>query len=302
MCTRLSVLIAVATLSTATAAPFLQVQSGQADSRLAITSAEFPALAEIIEQVVARTKTQDEAGAELRFESVVSTTVDSLDGDGEVVKTETTLHHRYALEGSIYEELVARNGKPLSEADARDESERQQRFRREAREAAANGERLETNDERQVRFNDDLMVRFDASISGEEMVRGKRCWVITFRARHGKLPERTRLDKALNRSAGRAYIAQDDYGIMQIEFELLRPVRYLWGVIASLRRATGRLEFDRVEDAVWLPRAYDLHIDVRVLFRTTRQRIVREWIEHNRVEPLADASRRSAHFFSIRAP
>ena len=40
----------------------------------------------------------------------------------------------------------------------------------------------------------------------------------------------------------------------RIDFELLRPVRYLWGVIASLTEAAGRLEFERLEEGVWLPR------------------------------------------------
>ena len=289
MGTRLSVLIAIATLSTATAStPFQAPSTGSGLPATVGDAAGFPAVSAIISRAVERARLQDEAGAELRYESVVSTTIDSLNGDGVVVETQTTRHRRYPLEGSLFEELVARNGEPLSEVDVRRESERQKEFRRDAQEAEASGERLETNDERQIRFSEDLMGRFVASVLGEEIVAGERCWVIAFQPREGKLPQKNRLDKALNKSAGRVYVTQTDYGVIRIDFELLRPVRYLWGMIASLSKASGRLEFERVEDSVWLPRTFDLRTDVRVLFRTTRQRIVRKWLQRDRVGALTD--------------
>ena len=286
---RLVVLIAVVTLSTATASTPLQAPSTESGSPAAVEeAARFPAVSDIISLAVERARLQDEAGAELRFESIVSTTVDSLNGDGDVVEKQTTRHRRYPLEGSLYEELITRNGEPLSEADVRRETEQQKEFRRDAREAEASGERLETQDERQIRFNEDLMARFVASVLGEEIVAGERCWVIGFQPREGKLPAASRLDRALNQSSGRVYVTQTDYGVVRIDFELLRPVRYLWGMIASLRQATGRLEFERVEDTVWLPRAFDLHTEVRILFRTTRQHIVRQWLERDRVGALTN--------------
>jgi len=129
-------------------------------------SSESVPLAEIIARAVARAARQDEAGSELLFESIVSTTVDSLNGDGEVTESATTVHRRYPLEGAVHEELIERNGQRLSEAEVREEEERREEFRRRAREAAASGETLETNDERQVRFNDELMARFEAKIVG----------------------------------------------------------------------------------------------------------------------------------------
>ena len=286
---RLSVLIAIATLSTATASTALQAPSTGSGSPATVgEAAGFPAASEIISRAVDRARSQDEAGAELLYESIVSTTIDSLNGDGDIVETQTTRHRRYPLEGSLFEELIARNGEPLSDADLRREAERQGEFRRDAREAEASGERLKTNDERQIRFNENLMGRFVDSVLGEEIIAGERCWVIAFQPREGKLPGENRLDKALNQSAGRAYVTQTDYGVIRIDFELLRPVRYLWGLIASLRQASGRLEFERVEDSARLRRAFDLRADVRVLFRTTRQHIVREWLQRDRVGALTD--------------
>ena len=50
--------------------------------------------------------------------------------------------------------------------------------------------------------------------------------------------------------------------MMRVEFEMGEPVRYLWGFIATLKSATGRLEFERVEPDVWLPQSFDFAIDL----------------------------------------
>ena len=242
-----------------------------------------PPVGEIMRRVVARAAAQNEDETELRFESLLATTIDSLDEEAEVKSTETTLHRRYALEGAVYEELIERDGEPLSERDARNEAKRRADFRREAQAAEASGTVLETNDERQVRFDEDLMARYEAEVVGEETVRGELCWVISFAPRDGELPQYTRIDRALNQSSGELYVSQDDYGVMQIDFRLLRPVKYVWGLVASLSRATGQLEFERVEPDVWLPSTFDVRIDLRVFFVTQRRHIVRRWVERHRV-------------------
>ena len=242
-----------------------------------------PTVGEIMRRAVARAASQDEAEAELRFESLVATTVESLNDEAEVTNTETTLHRRYALEGAVYEELIERDGEPLSGPAARNEAKRRANFRREVQAAEEQGKVLETHDERQVRFDEDLMARYEAEVVGEETVRGERCWVISFAPRDGELPDDTRIDKALNQSSGELYVSQDDYGVMQINFRLLRPVRYVWGLVASLSRATGQLEFERVEGDSWLPRTFDIRIDLRVFFVTQRRHIVRRWVERHRV-------------------
>lgn len=254
-----------------------------------LPATELPSVDEIMQRAFQRATSQDEAEAELTFESLVSTTIESLNGDEEVTDTETLLHRRYPLAGAVYEELIERDGERLSASDIDNEAKRRKEFRREAQEASARGEVLETNDERQVRFDADLMSRYTASVDGEAVIRGERCWVVSFRPRDGKLPENTRMDKALNRSSGQMYVTQDDYGIKQIDFRLLRPVRYVWGLVASLSQATGRLKFSRAEPNIWLPHTFDLRVDIRVLFQTQRRHIIREWGERRRITGNTDA-------------
>ena len=241
-------------------------------------------VSEIVRLAVARATAQDKAKAELGFESLVATTVESLNDEAEVTNIETTLHRRYPFDGTVYEELIARNGEPLSEADIRDEAKRRADFRQELQETEASGNKvLETNDERQVRFNEDLMARYEAAVVGEDTVRGERCWVISFWPRDGTLPRNTRIDRALNQSSGEVYISQNDYGVVQIDFRLLKPVRYVWGLVASLSRLTGQLGFQRFAPDIWLPSSYDVRYERRIFFVTQRRHIVRKWRERRPV-------------------
>ena len=241
--------------------------------------AAYPSVAEIIHGAVARATSQDEAGAELEFESRIVVVTESLSRDHEVTKTETALYRRFPLEGVLYDELIEKDGRPLTEKEAREVRKKREAFVREVRERTRKGKEIETNDERQVRFSRELIARYRASVVGTEVVRGEPCWVLFFEPREGKLPENNRIDKALNRSTGRIYISQVDYGIVQIDFEMQKPVKYLWGFFATLRHAAGRLEFERVGPNVWLPQLFDLEIDLRIFFRGLRRHVTREWVQ-----------------------
>lgn len=280
---RIRLAAAVLVAMVAAAHPRLQTPAATETRAQPLRPTALPPVSEIMRRAVTRAAAQDEDEAELRFESLVETTVESLNDQADVTKTETTLHRRYALDGAVYEELIERDGEPLSEEDARDEAKRRADFRREVQEAEAGGKVLETNDERQVRFDEDLMARYEAEVVGEATVRGERCWVISFAPRDGELPQSTRIDRALNQSSGKLYVSQIDYGVMQIDFRLLRPVRYVWGLVASLSRANGQLEFERVEPDIWLPSSFTIRIDLRVFFVTQRRYIVRRWLERHRV-------------------
>ena len=261
-----------------------QLSRGSSDDH----SAPLPKIGDVIDRMVERAKRQDEEGVELGYESRITTTIDTLNDDGEVTKTERTLHKRYRVEDWLFEELIERNGRALTEKERKEELDRREKFAREARKRAEGDDaRPETNDERQVRLGWDLITRFQASLVGADTIDDEPCWVVDFKPREGKLPEKTRMDRVLNRSSGTLYISRQDFGLRRVEFEMGQSVRYFWG-LARLRRAHGRLEFERVELDVWLPKRYEIGIDLRVFFSSRRQQITREWIERRILVSTAD--------------
>lgn len=235
---------------------------------------------EIIDRAVARAEEQQEAQPELGFRARVESIVENLNGDGEVKKTERETYQQYPLEGVLYEELVAKEGEPLSAGDARDERERREEFVEDVRERVAKGEEPLPEDENQIEFNAELFDRYELRIAGEEVVDGHPCWIIGIEPRAGDLPVRRRVDNALNNATGRVWVSKEDYGLARIEFEMVKSVRFWGGILGTLRNTVGRMEFTRTADRVWLPLTMDIKLDLRILFRNLRRRMIREWADY----------------------
>ena len=215
------------------------------------------------------------------FEYVTAGTVDSLDADGNVTRTETSRRRHYRLEGHLYSELIGRDGGSLDRDDARDEQDRKAEFIREARRHAARGERYEP-DEMHIEFDRELVERYHTTLAGTDIVRGDSCWVIRFAPRAGRLPDERRIDKALNRSNGHLWITQDDYRVARVTFEMQRPFRWLWGIAGTLRHAAGQFDLQWIQPDLWTVARSRIEFHVKVLFgmKSIRRRVRSELVEH----------------------
>lgn len=240
---------------------------------------------EIVDRAVARSEAQLEAGAEAQFEVLARTVVESFNGEGQVTGSEEALFRRYPLYGAVFEEMIESEGRPLTEKEAREEAKKREEFIREVQKRIERGQPPQPDDERRVAFNREFMSRFRPTLLGEEDVRGHRCWVIYVEPREGKLPERNRMDKALNQSTGTMWVSQEDFGVARVEFKLDKPIRYLGGLLATVRNTEGRLELERIEPGVWLPIEFELKLDLRIVFKNLRRTIRRHLSDYRRVVP-----------------
>ncbi len=240
---------------------------------------------QIIDRAVERAEKQHQTLAANHHELIERTVVRSLDADGEIVKRETSVSRVYAVEGARFEELIQVDGRPLNEKERRDERKKKEKFIQEVRERKAEGKHPQPEDEMAVRFNRELVERYDMTLGGEETVRGHRCWVIGFQPRSGELPVRRRIDRALNKSAGRFWISQDDYGLVRIEFAMREPYKYWGGLLATIHDTQATIEFQRLGEDVWLPEDFDMTFDIEVLMmKNIRRRITRQWsVDDDRV-------------------
>lgn len=239
---------------------------------------------EIVERAVARSEGQITSLADAAFEAFMLTEIDTVNGDGEVTDTETRRYHRYSILGAIFDELIEKDGSPLSDKDARDEQKRKREFTEDVQERLEEGLHPQPEDGRRVQFDSYMMDRYRVELVGEETVRGHRCWVIYMEPRDGKLPERNRMDKALNKASGHLWIAQDDYGVARVQFALRDPIKYLGGILATVRKTDGILDLQRIEPNIWVLSEFELQLDLRVFFKNIRRVITSEWTEYQRFD------------------
>lgn len=251
----------------------------------------------IVDRAVARADAQRAAQDDLRYRAIFEAITEKLDGDGEVEEAERETYEQYPLEGVVYEELVAREGEPLTADDGRKERERRRDFVEEVLERRARGEDdPRPEDENRVELNDDFISRFQYSIVGEEEREGYDCWIVQLVPRPGDLPVNRRIDTALNKSTGRLWIAKEDFGLSRVEFEMDEPVRFWGGIAGTLRNTVGRLQFLRTDEGAWVPKHLDIRLDLRIVFWNIRRRIVREWDEYVLIpETDRQAARPAAH-------
>lgn len=247
---------------------------------------EQPAADEIVKQALARAEAQYQSLVDASFESEVVSTTKSLDGNHNVTKTDWDRSRQYPLSGVLFEEVVEKNGKPLSERELRNEQKRKRDFIREVAKRTARGEHPQPEKEPGIRFNHEFADRYRFRKAGMETVQEHRCWVIAFEPKDGKLPVRNRMDHALNQSTGKFWISRDDCGLVRLEFALRKPFKYWGGFIAVIRNTDGRLDYRRVEPNIWVPADFDLKLDLEVMMvKNIRRHIAINWSGYKRIAP-----------------
>lgn len=235
---------------------------------------------QIVDRAVVRADRQRESQASLAYESTIEAITEHLRGDGSVDKTEVETYRQYPVEGVLFEELIALDREPLDEDDLRDELSRREEFAEGIRDRRVNNEELIQKGEIQVDFDREFVERYEYSLVGEAVVNGHSCWIIYLVPRDGDLSASRNIDNALNNSTGHLSISKEDFGLVRVEFQMARSVRFWWGLLGTLRDTRGQLEFTRVADGVWLPSLVDIQSDLRILFRSIRRRIVRQWNDY----------------------
>jgi hypothetical protein len=239
----------------------------------------------IIDLAIARSDAQYESLVDAMFESDKISSIESLDANGEITKTDQTRYRQYPLAGALFEEMMKKNGKPLSEKELREENKRKEDFVREVEERISRGEHPQPETDPGIRFNHEFVDRYQLEIERTEMVRGHLCWVIAFEPKAEELPVRNRMDRALNQSTGKFWVSQDDYGVARIEFALRKPFKYWGGFLAVIRNTDGRLDYDRIEPNVWMPSKFDLKLDLKVMMvKNIRRLISIDWTNYRRSE------------------
>lgn len=243
---------------------------------------DLPAQA-IVDRAVARAEAQHNLLTDSKFEAQVLMSIKSLDNNGLVTETEVTRYHQYPLLGALYEELIEQDGRALNARERRSEEKNKAKFIREVEKRKKSSLHPQPEKRPGIRFGNQLMRRYRFKMVRTEDVDQHRCWVIAFEPKEGELPVQEIMDHALNQSTGMLWVAQDDYGIVRLDFVMRKPFKYWGGLLAVIRNTEGRLDFQRVEPAVWLASNFELKLDINVMMvKNIRRFITKKWMDYKR--------------------
>lgn len=199
--------------------------------------------------------------------------------DQRVVETKYDRHGRikdlerrlfYALSGENGEEgtreLIEVDDRPATadekrEAAEKDAKDRQKRIEdRAARQAERTPKVTGEEDDPLVgtRRLSVILDRYDYEVTGEELLDGHAYYSIRFRAKPN-VPAKTLAEKALSSLAGTALVSASTFQIRSIDAHLIRPVKLVGGVAASVHDAL--ITFDATTaSGRWLPCRVELRL------------------------------------------
>ncbi|MBP1610786.1 MAG: hypothetical protein H6Q04_3021 [Acidobacteria bacterium] len=250
----------------------------------------------IVDRAINRAEAQHNLLADAKFESQVFMSIQSLDDSGQVTNTELTSYHQYPLHGALFEELIAKDGRVLNAQERNTEERNKAKFIREVEKRKKRGMHLQPEKRPGIRFGNQLMRRYRLTMLRSEVVGRHRCWVIAFEPKEGELPVQEMMDHALNQSTGTLWVAQDDYGLVRLDFLMRKPFRYWAGLLAVIRNTEGRLDFQRVEPNIWMPTNFELKLDLNVMVvKNIRRIITKKWADYKRVSSTIYGSGRHDH-------
>jgi hypothetical protein len=191
------------------------------------------------------------------------------DGDGKVKQQTLRTWDVTMAEGSPYRRLVARDDKPVSDAEQQSEQAKLEKNLADRRKEtpAQRDHRIaewERRRERQREPLKELPEAFDFRIVGEENLNGGEAYVIDATPRPGYRP-RSASTSYLPKMKARFWIDKRDYQWIKMEAETLDTVTFGAFLLRVAKGAHITMEQLRVNNEVWLPKRIALQGAARLL-------------------------------------
>ena len=221
-------------------------------------------------------KKHEDAGIAVKYDYNMVSVLEKLDKNGDVKEVERELYKSNHIENVAYERLVEKDGRRLTDKELEKEDERERKFRRKLSE----GEAKHNDADERVAFDEELLSRYDIHLDATRRLDGRDCYVMFFRPKAGKLPNKRQMDRILNKAEGYVWIDRDTYQIARLEFELTDKVRVWWGMLGSVSSMRGRLTRRALADGVWLPQEFNFYLKGRMLFRSLHLRQLVQWEDY----------------------
>lgn len=192
-----------------------------------------------------------------------------VDGKGNVRQKHQREYEVFYLGRGSYWKLVGKEGKPLSESEARKEQEKAEKHIREYEERQKKEERERAAGKEKKRDDDEFSVLTFLQIAQfsnprREVFRGQPVIVFDFEPRAGYKP-RNRAESLVHKLGGTLWVDEQARQVARLEARLLDSFRVGGGLVASLGRGSAVVfEQELVHNEVWLPSYAEINLSARV--------------------------------------
>ncbi len=244
---------------------------GTAPSAIAPDKAEtstrpLPDIASLMHEVEARQREAEKVQKDYIYHSVE--TAQEVDAQGAIKKTEIKEYDVFWIDGVPVRKLVKKDGRVLTEDEARNESERVDR------EATKEKERREKEDAKgkqtDPRGNDEVTVsrllELGSFTNPRRVVMQGRDTIVVDYSGDPKAKTRNSFEGVIRDMTGTIWVDEQDKAIAKLQGRFVDNFRIGGGLLVSIQKGTNfELQQKRVNGEVWLPAQVEGHGEARAL-------------------------------------
>ena len=225
-------------------------------------NAPLPEIRQLMQEVQAHQRELDKVRESYAFTSMH--TIQDIDANGQVKKTETEEHEDFFVNGHVIERTVKRDGKPLNDHDEQKETEHVTKMVEKA-EKTPPGHSLDVSVSR-------LLDVMDVRNERREMFRGRPAIVFDFVGRKDAKTHGLAED-ASKKLQGTVWIDEAGRQVAHLEARFIDNFHVVGGLFADIQKGSNfRFDQELVNGELWLPTGSEATMRARVLLVKNLQR------------------------------
>lgn len=191
------------------------------------------------------------------------------DADSQDGKTSSKTYQVMMIDGSPYNHLIDRNGKPLSAEDAAQQTtllqqECAKRANQSRDDRAKRLDKYHHSQERMLNMMREMTKALHYTLMGEETLNGHKVYVLRATPRPGYQPP-NRESKVLTAMEGKLWIDEQSYQWVRVEAQVTKPVCFGFFLAKVYPGTKFLLEQAPVDGAVWMPAHFQVQVKSTVL-------------------------------------
>jgi len=121
-------------------------------------------------------------------------------------------------------------------------------------------------DRKDFALSGELLGRYKFTLTGQELVNGRRMLVLDFVPVSKNLPVHNFKDRFINKGAGRVWIDAGEFTVARLDARLTEEVSVLGGLVGTVRNCAYHFDRERLADGLWFTRHVNWHLEGRQLF------------------------------------
>ncbi|MGD1073811.1 MAG: hypothetical protein ABSB15_27175 [Bryobacteraceae bacterium] len=186
-----------------------------------------------------------------------------LDPAGKVKSEEVDVSRAILVNGVQFEQLMERNGRPLSADEERKQNAELDKLKRLTPEQSA--ERLRKDEEENTSLVGEVPRAFDFQLAGEEVVNGRPAWVLQAAPHPGYRSQGT-YGKMFSKVAGKLWVDKRDFGWIKVDGYVIQPFSMGLFFARVLRGSHITMEQTHVAEGLWMPGHIEVRAAAKILF------------------------------------